>query len=93
MGNNTFNIYELLMFLDIFELRYQIERFSAHSLTVMLAFPKERIEIECMDNDTFQVSLFSEDGMYETSLDSILEKIENEAELLEHTRYLSAWKK
>lgn len=63
------------MFLDIFNIRYQIERFSAHSLTLMLAFPKERIEIECRDKGVLEIAVFEGEEISDLRIDELLHQL------------------
>ena len=76
MNDNNLNIFGLLMILDLHEIKYHLGRFNVNSLTIMIIFPEKRIEIECMDDNSFIISVFSKYGFSIKTIDEILEEIE-----------------
>ena len=46
MNDNNLNIFGLLMILDLQDIKYHLIRFNANSLTIIIIFPENRIEIE-----------------------------------------------
>lgn len=62
------NIFDLLSQLDFLGIHYQIGRFSNISITVQLASPGKRIEIECMDEGQFEISVFEGEEITDLSI-------------------------
>lgn len=76
MDDNNFNIFGLLMILDLQDIKYYLIRFNINSLTIMIIFPEKRVEIECMDDNSFIISVFSKYEFSIKTIDEILEEIE-----------------
>ena len=64
------------MILDLQNIKYHLERFNGNSLTIMIIFSEKRIEIECMDDNSFIISVFSKHEFSIKTIDEILEEIE-----------------
>ena len=76
MNDNNLNIFGLLMIIDLQDIKYHLIRFNANSLTIIIIFPEKRIEIECMSDNSFIISVFSKYEFSIKTIDEILEEIE-----------------
>ncbi len=53
----------------------ELSRFSLTGITVLLAIPGERYEIECLANGGFEVSRFKGAELCEMTVEEVLKKV------------------
>lgn len=73
------DIFDLLFYLDMYRIRYFLQRCSNTSITVFIAEPEKRIEIECQSGGRFEIAVFTGEEVSELSLQEVLEGLVNEA--------------
>lgn len=69
------NIFDLLFYLDLLHVRYFIERCSDNGITVFIASPGKRMEIECFSNGKFEIALFTGEELTDMSITEALDDI------------------
>lgn len=69
------NIFDLLSELDFLHIRYQVSRFSNVGITVSIASPGKRIEIECMDKGVLEIAVFEGEEISDLRIDELLHQL------------------
>lgn len=67
------DIFDLLFYLDMYRVKYFLQRCSKMSITVFIAEPGKRIEIECLAGGRFEIAVFTGEEVSEASLQEVLE--------------------